>query len=173
MRNIEMVIEARRHDHWAMKRHRSRLEYFVSVLKQYADDDNQKSLLTYLQIKYERPHSDTWAGNLHYQKQHMYGLESLASLQGIKHVDVEGEHLPDWYAKCLQICINGTGGDVLPIDYPDIKIKKRIPGFHKRYEMVWQTTRAWHHPILNWDEYAERNGVDMPAGGVYVDLTES
>jgi hypothetical protein len=46
----------------------------------------------------------------------MFGFESLATLSGVKDVSITG--LPEWYAQCLTLCIQGIGGEVLETDWP-------------------------------------------------------
>lgn len=52
----------------------------------------------------------------------MFSLESLASLCGIKNVQVNG--LLDWYAKCMQLCIQGKGGQVQETDWPQLQVRR-------------------------------------------------
>ena len=73
--------------HWTAKRHRARLDYFIRILKEHADDENQRSLLERLTV-----HAD-WGRSQNV----MYNLESLASLRGIQDVDIKGIYLPTWY----------------------------------------------------------------------------
>lgn len=163
-----MVVQVSRDDFWGAKRHRGRLEHFINILKEHSDDEDKKSLLKHLRVKYQRGYE--WYEPSILRMSRKYALESLAALNGIEEVEIEGNELPDWYKKCLQLCINGKGGDVLPVDYPDIQIKKRKNGFTRRYVEVWQSTKAWYMPALNWEEYAERNGVEIPPD-VVIDLS--
>jgi hypothetical protein len=128
--------------HWTAKRHRARLDYFIRILKEHADDEDQRSLLERLTV-----HAD-WGRSQNV----MYNLESLTSLRGIQDVDIKGNYLPTWYSKCLQLCVQGKGGNLLSIDYPLLlkrKLKKsNLPRRQKTYIKVWETTKLWHDPVL-------------------------
>jgi hypothetical protein len=103
----------------------------------------------------------------------MYSLEALTQLRGIERVEVTGSRLPTWFSQCLQLAIQGKGGDVLPIDYPEVEVKqampKRVMGAKRRFKKVMRTTKLWHEPSLNWEEFAARNGIQIPTHDV-VDL---
>jgi hypothetical protein len=156
---IELVLDD--DDHWAVKRQRARLEYFVDILKQHSDDENRKSLLEELvidvQIELTEPTPNV--------EKFMFGLESLATLRGIKKVTITG--VPDWFAKCLALCIQGKGGDVLETDWPLVMKKRKLKTTRFRWTEVTKvscvSTRKWYQPMLNWTEFAERNGVVVPA----------
>lgn len=158
LRSIELAVVVGDDTHWAVKRHRARIEHFINILKEHSDDEEQKSLLKYLKVRCERKYHTT--NELGHR---MYGIESLAALQGIEYVEVTGTDLPGWYKKCLELCVSGKGGDVKPLDYPDVMTTKKVGQmYRKRKKTVWQTTRQWHQPLLNWEEYAQKNGVELP-----------
>jgi hypothetical protein len=95
----------------------------------------------------------------------MFGLESLATLSGVKDVSITG--LPEWYAQCLTLCIQGMGGEVLETDWPLVQIKRARPlnlwdQRYRKHKKYMVTTRKWYQPTPNWKEYAERNGIDIP-----------
>lgn len=157
-----------------MLRQRARLEYFISVLKEHADNEEAKSLLKKLTVHLgplQRPQIFSRCGM---PQRHvptsstidrfMFGLESLAELSGIADVEVTG--VPEWYAKCLELCVRGKGGLVERTEWPEVrkkKTKKTAWGQVKRghgTQMV--STRKWWQPVLNWVEFAERNGVETP-----------
>lgn len=167
VRSIEIKILRDNFTHWAVKRHRSHLEYFVETLKEHNDDDNRKSLLEDLKITITdiaqaprvnpvRPTVRPVPTMPSYEK-FMFGLESLSALRGIKRVELQG--LPVWYAKCLQLCIQGKGGEVKETDWPLIEVKCTNS---KSIKWVWKSIRKWHQPLFNWKEYAERNGIELP-----------
>ncbi|KAF2648864.1 hypothetical protein K491DRAFT_698552 [Lophiostoma macrostomum CBS 122681] len=141
--------------HWVAKRHRARLEYFIRILKEHADDENQRSLLERLTVQIDWKPSPKL----------MYNLESLTGLRGIQDVDIQAGGIPEWYAKCLQLCIEGNGGDLQPIDYPLVlrqKSKKSNAPRRRPSVQIWETTKLWHDPVFNWEEFADRNGIDRP-----------
>ena len=91
----------------------------------------------------------------------MFGLESLATLRGIRDVKVTG--VSQWFAECLQLCIQGKGGKVQEIDWPVVEITRRKGVKSYRRKKVLVSTRKWHQPTLDWREFAERNHVEVPA----------
>lgn len=173
LRRIYIAVTPDVHSHWAVKRQRARLEYLVEILKEHADDDNQKSLLQDLTVDF-RPTSIGIGRNLRFAlppgghalrdtrdaEKFMFGLESLVALRGIKDVRVTG--LPEWYARCLQLCIQGKGGQVEETDWPLIQVKRRVSRLSRGRKMHWITLRKWHQPMLNWIEFAERNEIPVP-----------
>jgi hypothetical protein len=127
LRSIIIVVSLNDSTHWGVKRLRARLEYFVSVLKQHADGDNKKSLLQNLSIQFSeslnaRPDPFYTALSISTLERFIFGLESLASLRGVKVVSVTG--VPDWFAQCLAMCIQGNGGNVHKYLWPFSAQKK-------------------------------------------------
>ncbi|KAI2483465.1 hypothetical protein Ptr902_05782 [Pyrenophora tritici-repentis] len=157
LRHIRIDLVANNY-HWAVKRQRARLEYFVEILKMHADDADKKSLLEHLEVHFTMtPRNFLFPRDI---EESMFVLESLASLRGIKHVDFTG--LPDWYSNCMQLVIKGEGGDVEMTDWPLMEVKRRTYLLNNRMKVHWVTSRKWYQPTLNWKEFAERNGVDVP-----------
>ncbi|EAT79883.2 hypothetical protein SNOG_12585 [Parastagonospora nodorum SN15] len=164
LRSITVDVSINDSSHWDVKRLRTRLDYFVEVLKQHADDANQSSLLTQLTVYMaDRSHlhwrmrnvGPPMASERPEIDKYMFGLESLVGLTGIKDVTVGG--VPEWYAKCLQLCVQGRGGEVKETEWPLVKVKHA-----KKKKVKWVSTRQWWQPVWNWKEFAERNGVEMP-----------
>jgi hypothetical protein len=167
--HIDFVLDT--DSHWAVRRQRSRLEYFVDVLKQHSDDENRKSLLQELYVHVRIPVNTPFR---HYTntgyvipvpedaEKFIFGLESLATLRGIEDVKITG--VPEWYAQCLQLAIQGKGGEVLETDWPLVEVKrtKSSTAWTKKSKKAMVTTRKWYQPTLNWKEFAERNKVDIP-----------
>lgn len=173
LRRISIHVAPDIDSHWAVKRQRARLDYLVEILKEHADDHNQKSLLQDLSVHFSlistqfgrgprRPH--TWiCVKLPLQaEKFMFGLESLAALRGIKDVRITG--LPEWYARCLQLCIQGKGGQVQETDWPLMRVKRRVRTRSGRKQTYWVTVtlRKWYQPMLNWIEFAGRNDIPVP-----------
>jgi hypothetical protein len=168
LRKIHVEIEPGypSQDHWCIKRLRSRLGYFVEVLKDRADDQSQKSLLQELKINFKLPPSwiEEKSGHLWDVERLMFGLESLAPLRGIKDVQFTG--IPEWYAKCMQLSIQGKGGEVHETDWPLVQVKrprntKKFWSTRKKTKQ-WASTRKWYQPTLDWKEYAVRNNIPIP-----------
>lgn len=145
-----------------MKRKRARLDYFVEVLKEHADDEKQKSLLQELNVEINDSILATCGSPpAIIVEETPFVLESLVSLQGIEDVKLTG--LPDWYAKCLKLCIQGKDGEVQKMDWPlrEVKHRARAGRFGKK-QKSWITTREWFQPTLDWKEFAQRNDVPLP-----------
>lgn len=161
LRSVELNVSVTDLTHWAVLRHRARLEYFVSVLKEHSDDETQKSLLKKLAVNFSVAHYFDMFSMI-IEDNARYGLEGLTSLRGIDEVQISG--VPDWYAQCLQLCIQGKGGSLNLIDYPEVQVRKRASSTSTRWKKVFQTTKKWNDPKFNWKEFAERNGITVPEG---------
>jgi hypothetical protein len=162
---IEVTPASDSKGHWVMERQRSRLEYLVEILKEHADDHSQKSLLQELMIDFKLPvilslHDSSRQRNT---EKFMFGLESLALLRGIKDVQFTG--MPEWYAKCMQLSIQGKGGEVHETDWPLVQVKRPRNikrSWSTRKTSRWASTREWYQPTLDWKEYAVRNNIPIP-----------
>ncbi|KAI4705213.1 hypothetical protein J4E81_000093 [Alternaria sp. BMP 2799] len=174
--NIHIDVIPDVDSHWAVKRQRSRLEYLVEILKEHADDTDQKSLLQDLKVDFQLVSQDKMKRMLRNRPtwqqvvkpsipedtgKFMFGLESLASLRGIRDVEING--LPEWYTKCLQLAIRGKGGDIQETDWPLVEVKRRANGKRRSSKKLFVSIRKWHQPTLDWKEFAERNGITTPA----------
>lgn len=166
---IDCVIDL--DSHWAVKRQRSRLEYFVTILKQHADDENRKSLLEDLHVHFRIKSTDQPPASYGHRylnkiskpsETFMFGLESLATLRGIKDVRITG--VPQWFAQCLTLAIQGKGGDVLDAEWPQEEVKrtKLTDSGNRKTKKAWVSKRQWWQPVLEWREFAMRNGVELP-----------
>jgi hypothetical protein len=159
MRSIHIDVLLDVDSHWAVKRQRARLEYFVEILKQYSDDENRKSLLQELNVEVRT--ATTYLPPPEDIEKFMFGLESLATLRGVKDVKITG--ISEWYAQCLQLCIQGKGGEIQETDWPLVEIRRHKGLKPKKGKKTWISTRKWHQPTLNWKEFAERNNITLPA----------
>ncbi|KAF2844586.1 hypothetical protein T440DRAFT_372740, partial [Plenodomus tracheiphilus IPT5] len=166
LRSIHIKIVFNHNQHWTVKRLRARLQYFVDTLKAHADDINKRSLLGDLNVEFnpglhsneQALEGNTQAGTGRSSPENgMFSLESLAALRGIKRVQIVG--ILDWYAKCLELCIKGKGGEVENMHWPEVKISHH-KGMKRHHTKT--TTRKWYHPTLNWKGFAEQNGIMVP-----------
>lgn len=138
---------------WAAKRLRERLEFFITILKQHADDQNKMSLLQNLELSrlkisllpqrgvtQREPFSHP--GPMHPRGMFHFVFGSLVPLRGIQKVEIRKEViLPEWFCQCLRLCILGKGGDPPALlEYLEVLVKKKT----KLQEgmVVPQTTRA-------------------------------
>ena len=50
-------------------------------------------------------------------------------------------------------------------DWPEVYAKKTFntKRWTKRKKDLWVTTRKWYQPTLKWKEFAERDGIELPA----------
>ncbi|KAH7121007.1 hypothetical protein B0J11DRAFT_581768 [Dendryphion nanum] len=180
LRSVHFNVKLTELGHWAVERHRGRLGYFISVLKEHSDDTNQKSLLQRMVVKFtvcvdeygeryyhrDEPGTSIWPRplfNARSSHEMTFGLESLASFHGVKDVKIEGD-VPDWFASCLELSIQDKGGDVLELEYPEVMTKKvaRSSERTKRTKWVMKSTKRWYDPKYNWKAFADRNGIEMP-----------
>ncbi|KAF2877586.1 hypothetical protein BDV95DRAFT_481506 [Massariosphaeria phaeospora] len=165
LRTIHLDVDTNDADvAWAVRRHRGRLDLFARILNEHAGDANQESLLTRLHVAlHARPTSSETAliaeTGQQRRTRHMFALESLAALRGIEEVHIEG--VPPWFGECLERCMQGQGGDVLAVEWPDVWVKRKAhPNARPKKRLV--TTRKCYQPIFNWKEFAERNGIAVP-----------
>jgi hypothetical protein len=178
MRSIHIEVMLDTCSHHTVQRHRARLAYFADTLTLHPGAAGRKSLLDTLHVDVCIPRSagysrhnasdySTYPAPPADVEMYMFGLESLAALRGVKDVSISG--LPEWYARCLTLCVQGTGGEVLETDWPLVQVERgaRLASpwgqkdtKRKRY-MV--TARKWYQPMLNWREFAERNEIEVPA----------
>ncbi|CAE7174905.1 hypothetical protein CFE70_005239 [Pyrenophora teres f. teres 0-1] len=157
LRHIHIDVVAENY-HWAVKRQRARLEYFVEILKMHADNADKKSLLEHLKVNFTMTPGDfVFPRDI---EESMFGLESLVSLRGIRHVEFTG--LPDWFTNCMQLAIKGQSGDVEMADWPLMEVKRSTNSVSNRMKVRWISSRKWYQPTLNWKKFAEQNGVDVP-----------
>ncbi|RMZ73343.1 hypothetical protein GMOD_00007846 [Pyrenophora seminiperda CCB06] len=150
--------------HWSVKRQRSRLAYFVEIIKEHADNANKKSLLEELTVTFALTggrHDDDDDDPLRAVEKSMFALESLVPLRGIRTVQISGSGLPEWYIKCLQLAMQGESGEVEKSEWPLVR-RRRRRAYNSRYRILMATSRMWYHPMLNWKVFAERNGVALP-----------
>ncbi|EUC39555.1 hypothetical protein COCMIDRAFT_10357 [Bipolaris oryzae ATCC 44560] len=138
LRRIHINVVADVDSHWAVRRQRARLEYLVEILKEHADDQNKGTLLQHLRVDFRLArvpdprllphyHSTEYSYEQFLRlpkrvEKYVFGLESLAPLRGIKDVQVNG--LPYWYTKCMQLCIQGKGGQVQEAVWPQLQVKR-------------------------------------------------
>lgn len=177
LRSIHLEVSISDTTHWIVKRQRARLEYFISVLKEHSDDADKKSLLEKLTVHLgpvQRRQTFSRCSMPHVPHitrstldNYMFGLDSLAELRGIVEIRVTG--VPEWYARCLELCIRGEGGEVQRTEWPVVekkkkkKAKKTARGQVKRSKGAKMiSTRRWWQPVMNWMEFAEKNGLEMP-----------
>lgn len=202
LRSICITIGPTIHDslYWGNRRHRGRLSLFVRILKEHAEDENQKSLLKVLNVYMASPRlpdspvapapvplappqlfvaffahpphqsikpappapNFTSEGRQHLAEvaeMAQFALEALAPLRGIEVVEITG--VDAWFAQCLHLCIQGKGGDVRKIQYPDVLVKRRKAGTRTLQDHI-QSTKKWYMHELDWEEFAERNGIKVP-----------
>jgi hypothetical protein len=155
--------------------------YFVSILQQHSSDATKNSLLHDLTINFlhgptlplqsrplpRYPHTDPAPFPLPPLEQEeiekfMFTLESLVALTHIKLVSVTG--VPDWFAKCLERCIEGKT-EVKETDWPMVKIKRGKTTWCRKNKTVWVSGRKWWQPVYDWREVAEREEVEVSGGG--------
>lgn len=175
IKTIRLVLEKDVHS-YLYKRldvHENFLRRFVMAINENSEDACRRSLLKQFDIEFK-----TTAGKRDYkygfnttelnelgdshwidsQNQTaaacMYTLEVLTELPKIEKVGITGT--PAWFAECLALCIRGKGGQVLPLRWQKQRMKNKngVP----RYRSMRPETA----PSLDWAEFAERNGIELP-----------
>ncbi|KAF2714244.1 hypothetical protein K504DRAFT_371526 [Pleomassaria siparia CBS 279.74] len=171
LRNVHITIDPMmvKRQYWVHRRYRGRLSLLVQILKQYADQVNRRSMLKSLKVHFVAPPANPRGyGDDYYDflveevSKNLFMLEELAPLRGVEEVVITG--VPDWFALCLQLCIQGKGGHVNTAEYPKKEVRERIGRkTSKKFVTRWVSTKEWHMPNLDWREYAVRNGIQLPA----------
>lgn len=146
LRSITINVTLSSHDRVAAKRQLERLRLLTDVLKEHTDGDDHTSLLQSLavNVKPNRASSSREMDGC------VASIESLATLRGIKRVEVTG--VPEWWGKCLQLCIQGQGGGVHKLDEVEVRRRKRFRGKKRKW---------WCQLMLAWREFAEQNGIEV------------
>lgn len=159
LQHIMLRIEIDEDSSHAVVRQRARTQYFVDVLKEHAEDHNKKSLLKTLEVRI-RGHFLHPADRRARIDTHMFVLEVLTGLQGIGDVKILG--LQPWFAQCLSLHLTGQGGQaVSKLDWP-MRVTRRRRSTFAKFQKTEVTTREYWQPMLNWKEYAVRNGIELP-----------
>jgi hypothetical protein len=172
---IDVLLDVQ--DHWAVKRQRARLAYFVSILKQHSSDADKKSLLRDLTINFlhgpklparsrptpRYPHTDPTPfppppHEPEVIERFMFTLKSLVALTHIKLVSITG--VPYWFAKCLELCIEGKA-EVKETDWPMVQVKRSKTTWCRKSKTVWVSLRKWWQSVFDWKEVAEREGFEV------------
>jgi len=158
LRRIRLVLDIDAWGYAAGTRHRARVQHFVNVLNEHANDKDKQSCLRRLTVVIARDGEDyaydeateNWhqAQKFRPVKKQMFALEPLVFLLEVKEFKVVS--VPEWFAKCLAMCVQCKVGKVTGYRWP----RKGVKG----------TTKKWHQPALDWIEFARRNGIDLPEG---------
>lgn len=170
----------------AIKRHRERLEQFAEELQKNSHDSEHKSLLKKLKVDWfttslnPAPYGGrgSWMtmgmgipnvairSTDEDQKNYIFGMEGLTALSGVDEVEITGAFLPPWLIECLTRCLKGSAEPPSPIDYPDIVVRRmnrnKWNGARRTYKYVEVSTKKWCDPWLNWSEFADREGIEVP-----------
>lgn len=163
-RQLELDIIVDGHDSWGYRRQHARIQYFVDILRQYGEDENKRSLLKRLHVKfgpdrYEEQLWDWWNRN-----RGLFVLEPLAALTGIEEVRITSQWRIDWFTQCLSLRMRGDGGELEELEWP-MKTIKRVKPKDQLKRPGKDTVSAWKtgSPTLDWLTYAQRNGIEVPA----------
>lgn len=181
LRRITLHINLNDYSRLAVKRHRERLQQFVQELQKFSHDSQNKSLLKKLKVEWfstslEWHHDSTLQitgipsvarrSDNEIQKDYIFGLEGLTALSGVEDVEIIGRHVPLWLIECLRRCVKGIAKAPLPIVYPELVVKRmdreKFIGAKRTYKYVAVSTKKWCDPLLNWTEFADREGIEIP-----------
>jgi hypothetical protein len=176
LRRIELTLIVDELTSWSRLRHRARTQYFVDTLQEHAGDANRQSLLTQLRVHIRamergfRCVRPRWSiddlrrkeksGKWTISEKVVFVLEPLASLQGIVDVAIHGA--PDWLKQCLEMRIRGEGGELKTLEWPAKVVKRKQKGSRKKVELEVSMRKGWQ-PVLDWRQFAVRNGIALPA----------
>lgn len=175
LRRIELTLTANDLTSWSKARLRARIQYFVDILQEHAEDANKQSLLTQLHIQIRaRQRSDRCtrpSSSFRYLRRQeslrdrtvpdtlVFVLEPLASLQGISDITLRGA--PEWLKQCLEMRIRGEGGELETLNWPTKTVKRQQKGSRRKIEVEVSTRHGWQ-PTLDWKQFATRHGIELP-----------
>ncbi|KAF2824399.1 hypothetical protein CC86DRAFT_408477 [Ophiobolus disseminans] len=147
MRYIHISLVITEWGYWAGTRLHGRVEYFVRTMTAHAEDEGKKSLLKRLSVIVE-------PSPMQYQimEEYMFALGALCALNPIAEVCIMV--VPEWFKKCIEMKVKGLGRDVEVVDW-----KNKGRGGEKV-----GVRRKWFQPMLEWKDFAARNGIGLPEG---------
>jgi hypothetical protein len=165
LRRVDLTISFTKSEEDAVALHRVRINHFVDTIKQRATDVEKRPLLRCLHVrliskgghkKYLYPGLAPHIERYRFAE-HMFNLERFTELTHIPTVEFAG--LPEWFAKCLTLRVRGEGGDLNALKWP-METRRTKNG---RFVRPWQgSTRQDWQASLDWMEFAQRNGIEMP-----------
>lgn len=177
LRRIELTLKIGKMTSWGKARLRARTQHFVDILREHSGDINKQSLLTQLRVYIKdsgsEPHSrccrPRWGVDVSrcWDKLHnptvpdqlMFVLEPLVALQGIQDIAVYGA--PEWFQRCLEMCIRGQGGDLKTLDWPTKLVRRKKKGSRNKVKVEVSKRQGWQ-PIFDWKRFAVRNEIPLP-----------
>jgi hypothetical protein len=62
----------------------------------------------------------------------------------------------------MKLCISGKGGEVKETEWPDVQVTRKKKTVWQKGRTAWVTSRQWWQPVVDWREFAGRNGVHVP-----------
>ncbi|KAI4927964.1 uncharacterized protein J4E92_005445 [Alternaria infectoria] len=92
----------------------------------------------------------------------MFALEPLVGLFPsvvVESVRVRG--VPSWFARCLELCVRGQGGELVELDWGCDVVMRQVGVGVARKRRVSVTRKMWMQPVYDWRRYAEENGIEV------------
>lgn len=83
-------------------------------------------------------------------------------MTGVDEVTCGG--IPPWFGECLAMRIRGQGGELERLHWPTVKTKKRRKVEYSRAKTVEVSAWKSWDAILDWLDFAQRNGILVPDG---------
>ncbi|KAJ4361387.1 hypothetical protein N0V95_001898 [Ascochyta clinopodiicola] len=164
MRNVKLVLEAYR----PAAEHEQFLGSFVEIISAHGEDAFNRSMLKRLKVRLEvdghkceydelAPASSAAASMFYLANRRiedcMYTVETLTKLPKVERVKILGPQA--WLVQCLETCIQAGGGSaVLELCWPTKKVRKT-----KHHAAYRRSLRSANQPILDWQQFAQRNGI--------------
>jgi len=118
---------------WGWRRQQARIQHFVDIIRQYAENENKKLLLQRLHVRITlqlgvyRQSTDSW--NWERVINRAWALEPLVSTPGIEEITFSlshsaGEPSWRWFGQCLILRMRGEGGELKEVDR-SVRVSKR------------------------------------------------
>jgi hypothetical protein len=166
LRQLELDVIVDKSDSWAYRRQYARVQHFVDILRRHGDDKDKQSLLKRLHVNFrpeQHRRNQTWSWWI--TNRGIFALEPLAALTGIKEVSITSQWRIGWFTQCLCLRVRGEGGELKELEWP-MKTVKRLKPKDQLKRPGKDSVSTWKpgRPMLDWLEFAQRNGIEVPAG---------
>jgi len=97
-----------------------------------------------------------------YVTRFMFALEPLVGLfPGVVVESVRVRGVPSWFARCLELCVRGQGGELLELDWGYNVVMRQVGVGVARKRRVSVTRKMWMQPVYDWRRYAEENSIEV------------
>ena len=92
----------------------------------------------------------------------MFALEPLVGLfPGVVVESVRVRGVPGWFARCVELCVRGQGGELVELDWEYDVVMRQVGVGVARKHRVGVTRKMWMQPVYDWRRCAEENRIEV------------